>query len=202
MIFEACDESFSYTIDEPGIYSFVYTYTVGSFSSSMSIDNLEVLAYPELPELNFENPILTCTGCDEYTITWYQDDEPIEGADQSSITITENGNYSISIANELGCSVQTENAPIIVIGIDNEFDDLSDLKIYPNPGEGLFNIAADRLGTYNLEVYNSNGMRVIAVSQISDSMHQLDLRNMAEGIYTLRIFQGEKSFSTRLIKLN
>jgi len=202
VIHEGCEASFSYEISEPGVYSIEYTYTVGDFNSSMISDEFEIFAFPEIPTLSFADPTLSCSGCDGFSISWFQDGEAIPAEDSSEIEIVENGLYAVQITNEADCSAVSEELQVIVINLENEFDLSDGIRVYPNPTLGICSIDFSTQGIYQLELYNSLGEMVFSKENVSSSICKLDIQHLNDGMYTLRISQGKKTSTRRLIKVN
>ena len=70
----------------------------------------------------------------------------------------------------------------------------SSLNIYPNPSNGVFNVAID--GTYNLEIVDVTG-KVVVSTVVADNA-EINISNEAKGIYFLK-FSNENSTFTHQI---
>jgi hypothetical protein len=71
-------------------------------------------------------------------------------------------------------------------------------SVYPNPGHGMFNLAlnTDKDSKVVLQVYDLLGRAVYAMNFYHPSgfnLHEIDLKNLTEGIYTLEIINVEIS---------
>jgi hypothetical protein len=119
-------------------------------------------------------------------------------------TITVNGsigtgtyNYWVKVWNAPDC-YSTDSVDVIVYDCDAIIENNNDysIKVYPNPSKGLVNI--DIKGNVNddiqLSLYNSQGQLVLAKEVRYLSSHKIikiDVRNLAKGVYTIRL-QGKE----------
>lgn len=73
------------------------------------------------------------------------------------------------------------------------------IKIFPNPGNGIFTIIADRTEQSQIEIYNLLGEIVYQslIPQLSNSPINIDLTAKPKGIYIVRIEQNNKILTTR-----
>ena len=105
--------------------------------------------------------------------------------------------YQIQVVNPNSCnpsksySVSTSNIatndPLVGICA---ISSLENIKIYPNPSNGLVNIAfAESTKGNQLDVINSFG-QVILTKQINTSTTTLDLTNKAKGMYFIKVQSG------------
>ena len=78
------------------------------------------------------------------------------------------------------------------------------IKIYPNPGNGLFNIESSVSILKRIRVSNLNGKLVLEKNNVSGESFQLDLRSFREGIYFLYIETEDSDgiHAYKLIKQN
>jgi hypothetical protein len=78
-----------------------------------------------------------------------------------------------------------------------------DLKVYPNPGSGIFQLASPalRAGNCSVKVYSASG-KLLVYKTISITANQLsvDLSEIPAGIYLLQAEQNGLVIPARLIK--
>lgn len=80
----------------------------------------------------------------------------------------------------------------------------SGFEIYPNPGNGLITIHSKTVpaGEYSLKVYNAINALVYSESTISvkgEFSKNIDLRNLASGVYLMRFENSANSWSKQMI---
>jgi YD repeat-containing protein len=77
-----------------------------------------------------------------------------------------------------------------------------ELKIYPNPTEGLLNIEIYNLPegqTANIWLYNLSGNLITSFKDVSDSV-SMNISGQPAGIYLMKIMAGEYQTEWRIIK--
>lgn len=80
----------------------------------------------------------------------------------------------------------------------NEFQH-RDLKVYPNPSTGIFNLDLSTInGSGVLEVFAISGRRILS-KQVTTADRTIDLTGFAEGVYMLRITSSDAVYGQRLI---
>jgi plastocyanin len=76
-----------------------------------------------------------------------------------------------------------------------------ELLVYPNPSDGKFRLeyaGFQESGISNLEVYSIRGEKLYE-SAITGSISEIDLGSMANGIYVLKINDGQKALAEKTI---
>ncbi len=74
--------------------------------------------------------------------------------------------------------------------------------IYPNPGNGEYNIRLNNISTNTyLKVYDLFG-NIVEVIHLNTSNNKMDLRKHSSGVYFVCIYEGEAlMYSVKLVKL-
>ena len=72
-------------------------------------------------------------------------------------------------------------------------------KVYPNPSDAIFNI--QRLGTEKMviSVYDVTGRLIYEDQNVLESQYSLDLSNVNNGLYFLKITEGNKGVTKRIL---
>lgn len=84
------------------------------------------------------------------------------------------------------------------IGIE-ENQNISDaVKVYPNPSEGMINIASSVIDKAGYKVFSITG-EVVNQGLIQGSQSSINLSDMTNGIYTLQITENDKTAVKRII---
>ncbi len=118
---------------------------------------------------------------------------------------TQTGVYEVSLIAGNSCgpdtSIQTVN--ITITGISSFNTSAEGIKVYPNPSDGIFNIewSGDILSkNISIEVFNMLGEKVMVRQEISstENRFQIKLNNYPKGIYHIRTFCNNKSFSRKI----
>ena len=111
-----------------------------------------------------------------------------------------NGNTnSTNFAGTLG--TMTVGGPYVVnlsTLSNNEVEFKTNVYVYPNPSNGVFNLEVDEAIDY--EMYNLLGSK-LKQGKILDNVSQLDLSSFESGIYLLKVIDtNKKSKTIKLIK--
>ena len=81
--------------------------------------------------------------------------------------------------------------------LDVDESALANVKVYPNPSEGIFNIEGQNIR--KVEVFNAFGQSVYS-EETRNGFMKLDLTNRAAGIYLIRIVTNEGIMNHQIIK--
>ena len=125
------------------------------------------------------------------------DDSEIVGETDQIYLATSDGNYAVVI-DDNSCVDTSACVLIQGIGIDQGINDL-EIKIYPNPSSGVFNIKVDAGLIENVVIYNTAGVEVEKVYNITQSSYNIDLSEYEDGVYLLKIITSSNQVITRLI---
>jgi hypothetical protein len=84
---------------------------------------------------------------------------------------------------------------------DKQQKNSTDFSIFPNPTSGLINIElTDHLVSGSFEICDIFGNRIIRKEIYRNGIYELDLTSQPDGIYVIRITNGEKVGAQRFIK--
>ena len=133
--------------------------------------------------------VLATGGLAPYTFSW---------SSGSSTTNTNNnlpsGCYTVTIKDAGGCRTSRQVC-LSVTGLVSLSE--NPLNVYPNPSTGKFTV--EMAGRYALKVYNALGQLVVNVEEVND-MTEVDLSNMASGLYHVEVISSGQRQITKLIK--
>jgi hypothetical protein len=109
------------------------------------------------------------------------------------------GMYAIRlIAKYNGCS-DTLQKQLVVLPANytglNEYDVLSGISVFPNPSKGVFNIQLNDQGWQNavIEIRTTTGALIYKV-QLDSPKKQINLQNLAKGVYIYQIALNNSSY--------
>jgi len=153
---------------------------------------------PATPTVTFANDVLSSSSAAGYQ--WYRDGAIINGADGQQYTPTQNGSYTVVITDASGCSSQSAAVPVVISSIADVVNKLT-VSVQPNPSTGVFYLSAANLsGTSNIVILDMAGREVFNQT-VEGQLQQypLDLSSTADGVYILRLSNGDAVNNTRLI---
>jgi hypothetical protein len=86
--------------------------------------------------------------------------------------------------------------------LSSENFQLNNVFIYPNPSKGIFNISLGNLQPTGIEVYDLTGKKVYEKKEVTISNFEtkIDLSNVTQGIYFVKIIDNNQSTVKRIIK--
>ncbi len=126
-----------------------------------------------------------------YLYTWYKDNVPVVNGNQdklSGIDIDELGSYTVTVENASGLPCRATSAAQLVRASPS-----SQLFIWPNPNNGLFNVAYYSAGTnvYTFTVTDSKGALVYRKTSSITNPYQrteINLRSYSTGLYIVSLY--------------
>lgn len=136
-------------------------------------------------------------GLAPFTYSWAP-----SGGSQASAGNLAPGCYTVTITDANGCSTQSAScltAPSTTTGIDPNTAGNAALLIYPNPAQKQ--VTVDYTGvTFDYVFYNSLG-QLIGKKQNNVNTVQIDLENLAKGVYLIEVTAGDnKSWKKLLVE--
>jgi len=156
---------------------------------------------------------LTTQHYDQYQ--WYLNGNPIPGATSQNLVASVAGNYKVKVWNTAGCSRISSIMAVGTIGLDEASVD--DLKIYPNPSQGQFNIdmvvypnpsqgqfnidMVGVSGTITLKIYDSMGRFISEQALESGYVQMIDISNASSGMYQLVLMDSDGHVVVRRVTI-
>ncbi len=181
-------------LTEEGSYDFTITATEESYAPgrfSLTLDKSGVT-----PEITVEANMLSVNYSDG--IQWFLNGNPIDGANESSITPSTSGEYSVEITN--GTCLLTASIAYTVTGTE-EFQSM--FRVYPNPTADFvnFNIIDPSVGNVRIELIDLQGKNQIIIPEVAPGeTKQLNLNSLSSGVYIISVITGDKRYIHRIIK--
>jgi hypothetical protein len=94
-----------------------------------------------------------------------------------------------------------------VVGINNLAAKDDDIMVYPNPATSEFVVQSGKFKVERIEIYNVVGERVFqraltpGPSPSGEGSVSVDVSSLGEGIYFVKVFDGERSVVKRFVKM-
>ena len=100
--------------------------------------------------------------------------------------------FSVTVTSNNDCIAEDEVIITVIPGAGIESNKLKDFSVYPNPSNGIINISGEDI--ISIDIFDSLGRYVVSTLE-----RQIDLKDLAKGIYTIKISTKETSVNTKLI---
>lgn len=156
-------------------------------------------ANKEKPTIIITNGNILSTNATANKFNWYQNEQLIQNATTSTLTVTNSGNYSVQ-------TILTNNcvSPIseqILIQITGTKEENKEIEIFPNPFENSIRIKyPPNLGNeIKILIFDSKGSLVYSKEK-SSSLDVQNLSNLTAGSYIINI-QSDKDVNSRAFKI-
>ena len=141
-----------------------------------------------------DSTLVATSGYNSYQ--WYSaDGNIINGATNETFTPNTVGEYYV-VVNNGECE---EISYSIDYNISNILEIENNLQIYPNPTNGIITIIAEKIK--NISIYNilGNQLSKVEKNNFNTNSRNIDLSNLARGIYTIQIEQNNKILNYQII---
>ena len=180
-----------------GSHSMTYTYVDSNGCQGSATTNAVVHLNPNAPVLTFSQPNLSTTANAD-SVQWFFNGTYLL-TNGTSINPSQNGLYS-AIVWVNGCPSDTSAATLVeLVGIENGMGAMN-FTVWPNPANGsTVRVAANVKLQFQVTLLDAMG-RMVSAEQEMEHAGELNLTNLAKGIYFLRIrFEGNEEYM-QLIK--
>ncbi|MDR6805368.1 hypothetical protein J2Y45_002323 [Dyadobacter sp. BE34] len=79
-------------------------------------------------------------------------------------------------------------------------EELPENAVYPNPGNGVFNVNLSGIPSGKVEVFGADGQMMFGKSFKKQSHMEVDIKTASPGIYILRIVSDQKVLTRKIVK--
>ncbi len=142
-----------------------------------------------------------------YFYQWYVNGDLIPGADEQTLPVFTNGEYTVTLTNDAGCSTLSVPYKAFINGINEAW--VQNISVQPNPFEAEILIRYQLLSATNLQVRFTDlagkEIKILPTENRQPGYHELILRpgdmRLSQGTYLLEISNGLSRKTFKLIKL-
>ncbi len=174
----------SITVSSSGNYSVTVTNANGCSAAASAI-TITVNPLPAKPTISASSATLTSSS--QTGNQWYLNGSLITGATSQTYTATQNGDYTVQVTDNNGCSAMSDAHNVTGVGI-NELDVL--VRVYPNPTRKSIVIEFP-LNTSQIRILNSVGQ--VIQSEVISGKTGFNFSLTENGIYFVQVEVGEQS---------
>ena len=202
------DENPIITYQTAGIFDVSLIVTSAAGKDTLLID--EYVTTLDIPTTDFEYTTLTefeysftNTSLNAESFFWDLGDGSSSILENPIHTYEQPGTYNITLTamNECGEETHEEEITILDPTSVSEVETINELKVYPNPNEGVFTLSLNSLesGMAEIEIYNTLGQLVLneKMQILSGSNHKsIHMQSSTSGVYLMLLkFKNQRKFT-------
>ncbi len=195
MIAGTTDTQFPITTEGQNVVTWRFRDNNGNQSTSTQI--IEINRVTQVSIESTENSLIANPTATSYQwIDCENGNNPINGATNKTFIPSQNGNYTV-IINVNGCEFVSECKEFF----NPNFDDISDVKYYPNPVSDILKIQfKTKISELSIDLYNILGDIIKKYNFQNQKDLELPIHTLTNGIYFLKINNGENVKTLKVIK--
>ena len=185
----------------PGNFLFFVSQKNNSTQCESSKVQLEVVVKksPDKPIITAEglgSEGVTLTSSNEIAYQWYFNDQLLNGETNQLIKVDEVGSYKVVVTNG-DCSTVSDAFVLTITGLPK---DREPIAFYPNPASNSikFKIEPNLESKSVASIMDLNGKLIIQF-QLSAIDREVDLEDLPNGVYLLKLERGNSFLTSRLI---
>ncbi len=136
---------------------------------------------------------------------WYKNGTAITGATEKTYLVVESADYSVRVLVD-ECEGTLSDVKEVEVSPTLGLPDVSEnkhLKVYPNPVSGVFTVeSGNKTSISTVDIFSVSGQRVKSVApmqQVSGKL-EVNISELAEGVYLLVISSEGKNYAMRILK--
>lgn len=182
---------YSVTINDFNGCSSVRSYTINQPSNPLVVNGLISVA-SNTSSTDGAIDITINGGVGPYMFNWSN------GATTEDISGLGIGSYMVTITDVNGCTTSATYNVGISTGIENIQITGSEVKVYPNPANEYAVIEAKGYRIEKVELVNLLGQKVY-IGEVNDSMAKINLENLLNGTYFVKIYFKNNTVTKKII---
>jgi hypothetical protein len=140
-----------------------------------------------------------------FDLQWYFEGAPMPGETNQTLSISQSGIYKLEAKNILGCSIFSNDYYATFTAIEKQAL-YETIHVYPNPAQNqlFINLNMDIKNSASISILNAQGLIVYEKNvspEESDGLITLNIHELANGFYFLKLHSTEFSHTIKFVKL-
>jgi len=174
----------------------VYTVSVTAPNGCSGDAEFTVVERP-IPNATIQTQVTTGLNIQLFVNGSFTSYEWSTGGTNSSIVVTENGTYSVTVVDEFGCE-GSGSITVSTVGIEDPI--ANQVSVYPNPAKEnvSFNFPNHWVDNASVAIYDTQG-RTVKSFDVTTNNFTLPLDQMSNGVYLIQFDSPEGIGNTSLI---
>lgn len=165
----------------------------GTLTSGSLSPNVPFYQGALTPLVTTNGAVLTSTSATTYQ--WNYNGQPILSGTTQTYTATQNGTYTVTIVDSIGCPATS--APVIITGVGiQEINNSNDL-IVKNLANSIEIVAMKSAKIESVQIFNSNGSLVAEVENLESTV-SFDKSLFAKSIYIINVTTDKGQYQSRI----
>lgn len=184
--------------EEDGLLSAVLTAPSGCIGYTDTL-LFDVVPVPETPVITANGGELVSSDGPSYQ--WYLDGGALAGANDQTYNALVSGSYTVAFVDGNGCSAVSAPVNVLIVGVQK--DQLGELNVWPSPTRGMLNIEMPMPGgTVQISILSADGKVVRREVRASRTgILQVDVTDIAPGTFVIDIESTEGRRTGRFVKV-
>ncbi len=190
-------------VDEPGAYQLAYVDQSGCESPKSNVLNIVFETTSGQPPIQVQGNELSVPDLDNFiAYQWFLNGQPIQGANGSTYTALESGNYTVEAVTLAGCTVVWAPVNVVVSRAVERFG-LQRFTVTPNPVSGMLRIdvQVENAAYLSLRLMDASGRTVwFTRDRMAGSWTgEVDMSGFPSGVYALVLQRGKQVLTSRQV---
>jgi PKD repeat protein len=189
--------AFTTTFSTPGTYDVTLIVSNYAGADTLTITNaITINPTPAVPTITQSNDTLFSSASSGNQ--WFLNGNIINGATNTFYVPTANGNYTVKVTNNFGCSATSAALNYVKVGIENITAN-NVFNIYPNPAQNTLTIEHYSNHKHvSFELSDALG-RTLQTVVLNNNTTSFDVSNLPVGIYAASIIIEGKRVTRKLV---
>lgn len=131
-------------------------------------------------------------------LQWFYNTDSISGESDTILIAQNNGDYFLQVTDSFGCSNNSDTINVIVLN-DDSYSNNNQVKLYPNPSNGLLNVMIDNASKNYIQLIDIQGKNILSQKIGLNKLITFDLNHLPNGLYYLKIENEKGNYLEKVI---